>query len=719
MQKYTNKLANEKNPYLLQHAHNPVDWYPWGEEAFAKAREENKPIFLSIGYSTCHWCHVMARESFESTAIAEVLNRYFVSVKVDREERPDVDRVYMTFIQATTGGGGWPMSVWLTPDLKPFFGGTYYPPEERWGRIGFKNLLLKIADAWRTDHAGIIASSADMLERLRQATTTKTTDAVQLERTLPDRAYQQLKESYDPVQGGFGDAPKFPRPSAPDFLLRYYARTGTRDALEMVLFTLRKMADGGMHDHLGGGFHRYAVDERWHVPHFEKMLYDQAQLANSYLDAYQLTHEAFYAEVARDILHYVRRDMTGTQGQFYSAEDADSEVPGRPGKHAEGAFYVWEHDEIDSILGHRHAAIFNCRYGVEKNGNVLNDPHGEFHNRNVLIVSRPVEELAKQFGLSEAEIEKTLSASRALLREKRDLRPRPHLDDKTITAWNGLMISAYARAYQILGDEDCLMTATAATVFVRENLYTPTNGILLRRYFDGEAAIEGYADDYALMIHGLLDLYEASFDGAHLKWAIGLQKMQDRLFLDTREGGYFGTSGNDKTILMRIQEDYDGAEPSANSVSLQNLLRLAQMTGNQEFRAQAEQIIAAFSPKLEQAPHAMPRMISAFDFHFDTPRQIIIAGKSGAADTRELIRTLHELFIPYKTVMLADEATIRRKLETHFNFIASIEPVDGKATAYVCENGSCKLPVTDPRDLRAYLSHGYYGAHEIMERKEE
>ena len=698
-----NKLTNENSPYLLQHAHNPVEWYPWGEEAFAIARRENKPIFLSVGYSTCHWCHVMAHESFESPAIAEVLNRYFVSVKVDREERPDVDRVYMTFVQATTGGGGWPMSVWLTPDLKPFIGGTYYPPEDRWGRPGFKNILFKIAEAWRKDHAGIIASSTDMLERLKQATAPETTDAVRLKQALPDLAYSQMKASYDPVQGGFGGTPKFPRPAAPDFLLRYYARTGIRDALDMVLFTLRKMANGGIHDHLGGGFHRYAVDERWHVPHFEKMLYDQAQLANTYLDAYQITREAFFAEAVRDILDYVRRYMTGAQGQFYSAEDADSDVPGRPGEHAEGAFYVWEHDEIVSMLGQQKAAIFNCRYGVERNGNVRNDPHGEFRGKNVLIVSHSVEELAERFGLNQATIETIISESRAVLLENRDVRPRAHLDDKTITAWNGLMISAFSRAFQILQDEDFLVAATAAAAFVRKNLYTPTNGILLRRYRNGHAAIEGYADDYAFLIHGLLDLYEASFDVERLNWAIELQKKQDALFLDHREGGYFSTTGKDKTILLRIKEDHDGAEPSANSVSLQNLLRLALMTDHQEWREQAERIIAAFSPKLEQAPYAMPRMISAFDFHLATPRQIIIAGKPGAVDTGNLLRALHERFIPNKTVILADGAAAQRKLETHYKFIASINPVDGKATAYVCENGVCKLPITDPAALRSCL----------------
>jgi hypothetical protein len=706
MNKYKNKLTHENNPYLLQHAHNPVDWYPWGEEAFAKARRENKPIFLSVGYSTCHWCHVMAHECFESKEVAAVLNRHFVSVKVDREERPDVDRVYMTFLQATTGGGGWPMSVWLTPDLKPFFGGTYYPPEDRWGQPGFKSVLLKIAEAWSKDASGIIASSGGLLEGLQREIEPKKTKAVQLTHALPDLAYAQIKASYDPVHGGFGEAPKFPRPAAPDFLLRYYARTGVREALDMVLLTLRKMAKGGIHDHLGGGFHRYAVDERWHVPHFEKMLYDQAQLANVYLDAYQITRDEFFSEAVRDILNYVRRDMTGAQGQFYAAEDADSDVPGRPGEHTEGAFYVWEHDEIVSVLGQRKAAIFNGRYGVEKNGNVRNDPQGEFGGKNILIVSRSIDELAEQYGNNEADIEKTLLESRAALFAQRAVRPRAHLDDKTITAWNGLMISAFARAFQIIEDEVYLVAASTAAAFVRKYLYKETNGLLLRFYRNGHATIEGYADDYAFLIHGLLDLYEASFDVEHLNWAIELQKKQDALFSDHREGGYFSTTGKDKTILMRIKEDYDGAEPSANSVSLQNLLRLALMTDQQEYREQAERIIAAFSPKLKRAPHAMPRMISAFDFHLTTPRQIIITGKPGAVDTNNLVRTLRERFIPNKTVMLADGAAGQRRLETHFKFISSLHPVDGKATAYVCEYGVCRLPVTDPEALSAYLDQG-------------
>ncbi|MDT8389830.1 MAG: thioredoxin domain-containing protein [Lentisphaeria bacterium] len=701
-----NRLIHEKSPYLLQHARNPVDWYPWGEEAFARARRENKPIFLSVGYSTCHWCHVMARESFESAAVAKVLNQHFVPVKVDREERPDVDKVYMTYVQATTGGGGWPMSVWLTPDLKPFFGGTYFPPEDKWGQPGFITVLKRVADAWSDDRDRIIAAADGAIDHLRQATNVAPDPAVELERELLDQAYRQITSSYDARYGGFGGAPKFPRPSVPDFLLRYHARTGTRDALDMTLHTLRQMAGGGIHDHLGGGFHRYSVDERWHVPHFEKMLYDQAQLACTYLDAYQITHEPFYAGVARDILDYVQRDMTGEHGQFYSAEDADSGIPGNPDEHAEGAFYVWEAAEIAAILGDRLADIFSFHYGIGQNGNVRDDPHGEFQRKNILHTARAVAETAARFGKDADDADdaaRLLAAARGKLLARRDERPRPHLDDKTITAWNGLMISAFARACQVLDDQRYLETARTAAGFIRDRLYDEPLGVLLRRYRRGEAAIDGYLDDYAFLIQGLLDLYEASFEINHLTWAITLQKKQTELFQDKRAGGYFSTTGGDKTVLLRMKDDYDGAEPAANSVAALNLLRLARMTDTVTFQGQAERTLQAFARQLTRAPHAMPRMMAAFDYHLDTPKQIIIAGDPEAADTQRLLREVHARFIPNKILMLADGGNGQNELARHFAFIESIHCIDGKATAYVCENNVCKLPTTDPDQLAERL----------------
>jgi uncharacterized protein len=696
--KYTNRLAHSKSPYLLQHAHNPVDWYPWGEEAFAKARTENKPIFLSVGYSTCHWCHVMEHESFEEAAVAKVLNARFVCIKVDREERPDVDRVYMTFVQATTGGGGWPMNVWLTPDLKPFFGGTYFPPAQ------FTPLLENIAESWRTNRAEIQASGDSVTQQLRHFTESKRPASVAMEKALLDQTHEEIKAGYEPRYGGFGNAPKFPRPVTLNFLLRYYSLAGTKDALEMSLFTLRKMADGGMHDALGGGFHRYSTDTRWHVPHFEKMLYDQAQLACSYLDAYQTTHDQRFADVARDILDYVRRDMTGDQGQFFSAEDADSPLPGNPSAHAEGAFYVWEQREIVEALGQDSADLFNYRYGVEKGGNVVSDPRGEFPQKNVLIVSHTIEETAKQFGKSPAEAETLLAEAQKKLLAVRAKRPRPLLDDKTITAWNGLMISAFARAYQVLDDPQYLKAATKAAQFIRSKLYDPQTGRLTRRYRLGGATIDGYADDYAFLIQGLLDLYEASFDTSNLAWALELQKRQNDLFWDSTSHGFFSTTGHDPSVLLRMKEDYDGAEPSPNSVAALNLLRLAQMLDEKVLQDMAEKTLAAFGARLQQGPSSMPWMMVALDFSLAKPKQIVIAGMASSPDTRAMLRKVHARFIPDKIVLLADGGAGQAFLGKHLEFIRNVKAVDGKATAYVCEDYVCQLPTSDPEKLEQELA---------------
>jgi len=686
---FTNRLIREKSPYLLQHAHNPVDWYPWAEEAFARARKENKPIFLSVGYSTCHWCHVMEHESFENVQIARILNDNFVCIKVDREERPDVDRVYMTFVQATTGGGGWPMSVLLTPDLKPFFGGTYYPPER------FTALLEKIAASWKTDRDKIIASGDYAIKQLRQFSATTPSAKVEPEKASLDKAYEQIKSTYERRYGGFGDAPKFPRPVALNFMLRYYARTGAKAALDMSLFTLRKMAEGGIHDHIGGGFHRYSTDTRWHVPHFEKMLYDQAQLAGTCLDAYQITHDEFYADVARHILDYVRRDMADDQGQFFSAEDADSPLPENPSAHSEGAFYVWEDKEIVEALGKAAAEMFNYYYGVEKRGNVDNDSRGELQNKNVLIVSHTIAETAKKFGRSADEGSKILTDARQKLFAIRAKRPRPHLDDKTITGWNGLMISAFARAFQAFDDPKYLSAATKSAQFIKKKLYDAKTGKLIRRYRAGDAAIDGFADDYAFLIQGLLDLYEASFDINYLTWASDLQNKQNELFWDSAGGGYFSTTGNDASVLLRTREDYDGAEPSPSSVAALNLLRLSQMLDQKSFREMAEKIFTSFSDRLDKVPSALPQMMVAFDFNLTKPKQIVIAGKPDAADTRAMLRAIHENFIPNKILLLADGGDGQAFLSKRIEFIENVKPMSGKATAFVCENYVCQLPATE------------------------
>jgi uncharacterized protein YyaL (SSP411 family) len=706
MSTHTNTLVNEKSPYLLQHAHNPVDWMPWGAEAFEKARREAKPVFLSIGYSTCHWCHVMAHESFENEATAQILNAHFVSIKVDREERPDVDKVYMTFVQATTGSGGWPMSVFLTPDLKPFFGGTYFPPEDRYGRPGFPTVLLRVAHAWENDREKILERGNETLAALQEYTAAAPGEGAQPGAEILKNGCAQIARNFDPELGGFGGAPKFPRPVTLNFLLRFFARENDAHALDMALLTLRKMADGGMHDHLGGGFHRYSVDRFWHIPHFEKMLYDQAQLASAYLDAFQITRDPFYENVARDILDYVRCDMTSPDGGFFSAEDADSFFEHEKPAHGEGAFYIWTKKEIDVALG-GGAEIFNAFYGVEQNGNAPDgsDPHGEFTGRNTLIQRMSLADAAELFKKSETEIAASLAASRKKLFDIRAARPRPHLDDKIITAWNGLMISAFARAAQILGDDAYLESANRAANFVRTHL--TRDGALVRSYRDGASDVPGFADDHAFLIQGLLDLYEASADIAWLVWALDLQQKQDAFFADDEHGGWFSTRANDPHILLRMKEDYDGAEPSPNSVGALNMLRLAHMTGDAPMRERARKTIAAFAGQLQKMPVAMPQMLVALDFDLAPAKQIVIAGKPDSTGTRALLREVHSHFIPDKIVLHADGADGQKFLAAKNDFLKTVAPLDGKATAFVCENFVCHLPVTEIMSLRTLLTASF------------
>ena len=725
---HTNRLAHEKSPYLLQHAHNPVDWYPWGEEAFAKARKENKPIFLSIGYSTCHWCHVMAHESFESQETASIMNREFVNIKVDREERPDVDRVYMTFVQATTGSGGWPMSVWLTPDLKPFVGGTYFPPEERYGQPAFTKVLERIATAWKEDHDKIVEQGNKIVEALREAQSAAP-DGGKIDGSVVDAAYRQIDRGYDPKEGGFGAAPKFPRPVTLNFLTRFYGRNPNSDsgkhALDMALFTLRKMAAGGMHDHVGGGFHRYSVDRYWHVPHFEKMLYDQAQLAIAYLDAFQITKDKQFETVARDILRYVARDMTSKEGGFFSAEDADSPVPaaaaydpreesassvdvgahrGRLQKTAEGAFYVWTRKEIDDALGDS-AEVFDFHYGVQSHGNAPegSDPHDEFRGKNILIERHTIAETAQHFKKSEEEIGKILAQSREKLFAIRAKRPRPHLDDKIIAAWNGLMISAFARAAQTVGDPRYLEVATRAANFVQSKLYDRSGEILYRSYREGRSNVEGFADDYAFVVQGLLDLYEASFDVEWLKVAIELQQTQDRLFFDEKNGGYFSSSGRDESVFVRMKDDNDGAEPAASSVAALNLLRLSQIYNDAKIAERARKTIDAFTTILSQFPSGMPQMLVAVQNSLGKPRQIVIAGKKDSPETQALLKEVHCHFLPNTIVILADANEGQKYLGKKNEAIGAMSLLEGKSAAYVCENFTCKAPVTNPKQLGEIL----------------
>ncbi len=690
-----NHLITEKSPYLQQHAHNPVDWYPWSEEAFEKARREDKPIFLSIGYSTCHWCHVMERESFESEQIARLLNQSFVPIKVDREERPDVDRIYMTYVQATTGSGGWPMSVFLTPDLKPFFGGTYFPPDNRYGRPGFGAILERLASAWNSDRERIRQSSGEVVAQLEQFTGQAHPNGAVLDRTIFDSAFQYFRRTFDSTDAGFGDAPKFPRPVVLNFLFRYHARVGRAEALEMPLATLRAMAGGGMHDQLGGGFHRYSVDSRWFVPHFEKMLYDQAQLAISYLEAFQITHDPFYAGIARSTLDYVLRDMTHPDGGFYSAEDADSVIdPADPHRKGEGAFYVWTAQELKQLLGEDLYAIFAHRYGVEPDGNVREpeDPHGEFTGTNILYVRHTLAETAQNFHLSEEAVRLQLEDAISTLLKVRSKRIRPQLDDKVLTAWNGLMISAFAKAAQVLDVPRYLTAAQRATEFILARLYQRDATRLLRRYRDGEAAIYGFLDDYAFFIAALLDLYEADFDPRHIELAAGLTGRMCDLFEDPANGGFFSTAEGDNNLVLRMKDDYDGAEPSGNSIAALDLLRLGHYS---DFEQAAERTLRAFASKIAEHPVAVPQMLVALEYSQAIPKQVVIAGDPEADLTRAFLRKLRGRFSPHTTSLLIGSDDARTRLARFFPTVAAMHEIDGRPTAYVCQNYACQLPTSD------------------------
>jgi hypothetical protein len=703
-----NRLARERSPYLLQHAHNPVDWFAWGDEAFAKARAEDKPIFLSIGYSTCHWCHVMEHESFENDSVAAALNEHFVSIKVDREERPDVDRVYMTFVQATTGSGGWPMSVWLTPDLKPFYGGTYFPPSSRWGRPGFVDILQQITRVWHGDRAKVVQSADALTLQLKNRERTAASASVPGADAL-ERAVTEFREAFDARTGGFGDAPKFPRPSELLFLFREHARTGNTDAREMALRTLRAMALGGMRDHIGGGFHRYSVDANWRVPHFEKMLYDQAQLVLAYLEAAQITSDPFYAEVAEDTLLYVRRDMTDEGGGFYSAEDADSVPPDAAdtAHKSEGAFYLWRAEEIDELLG-ADAEIFTRRFGVEPGGNAPIDPQQEFTGKNLLYVARSIDDLARQTGKTADQIVDVLYRARVRLFEARVARQRPHLDDKVLTAWNGLMIGAFARGARVLGaaggadrsaGERFLQAARQAAGFVRDRMWNAATRTLLRRYRAGHAEIGAYAEDYAFLIFGLIELFQADADPAWLEWAIALQRRQDELFWDDTDAGWFSTTGQDASVLLRMKEDYDGAEPTASSVSVLNLITLSHLVEDRTWTDRIERTLRFFGTRLDQMGRAVPMMAAALSIYTAGAQQIVIVGDAGRDD---LERAVAQRYLPFAVTVSASNDR-QAALAVPLPFIAAMRPIDGRAAAYVCRDFACRRPVTTVDELEGEL----------------
>ncbi len=737
-----NALAHEKSPYLLQHAENPVAWLPWGEAAFTRARAEQKPIFLSIGYSTCHWCHVMAHESFENAAIAEILNAHFIPIKVDREERPDVDKVYMAYVQAMTGHGGWPLSAWLTPELKPFYGGTYFPPEDRHGRPGFPAILHAIARGWQVEREKLVAEGDRAIATLREhyelrvessglrdgknlsdsdsQLSTLSSQLLESASTAFEKGFEYFYEAFDATHGGFGGAPKFPRAANLNFLFRIAALQGPQsemsaEAVKLATATLRAMARGGLHDHVGGGYHRYSVDEGWFVPHFEKMLYDQAQIAINCLDARQATGDERFAWMARDIFSYVARELTGPEGGFYTAEDADSalatdagaEEP-QPAAHAEGAFYVWTAGELRTVLGENFAFIAS-HFGVEANGNVPAslDPHAEFRGKNILAQRRSLAESAQQHALTPEAANDRLLAALARLRDLRASRPRPHLDDKVITANNGLMVSALARAHQVLGTDgpvDFLRTATRAAEFIERELFDATRGVLFRNWRAGRGATEGFAEDYAFWIQALLDLYEASFALRWLRWADQLQTKMDELFWDAERGGYFNSAAGDASIVLRLKEDYDGAEPAPSSVAAMNLLRLGALLHDEARRTRGLRTIAAFRPQWSRAAHAMPQMLCAVELALEPPRHVVLAGDPQAKDFRALVAVLHEKIGPRRTLLAVDGGEDQAWLALRAPWLAALRPLGGRATAYVCEEFACQAPVTTPDELRHTLA---------------
>lgn len=674
-----NHLIQEKSPYLQQHAFNPVEWYPWGEKAFQVAIKENKPIFLSIGYSTCHWCHVMEHESFEDEEVAKVLNAYFVSIKVDREERPDIDHVYMTVCQAMTGSGGWPLNLFLTPQRKPFYAGTYFPKTARYGNPGFIAILKQIANLWNTDKESIIVSS-EQATKVLQSMKASSGEVLTVE-TLK-QAYEQLRDNYDSLYGGFGSAPKFPTPHNYTFLLRWWKRSNDPMPLDMVEKTLDRMGRGGMYDQLGGGFHRYSTDEYWLVPHFEKMLYDQALLTISYLETYQATGKVFYADIARGVLNYVLRDMTSTEGGFFSAEDADSEG-------VEGRFYVWTSDEIIKVLGEKDGRIICDYYDVSKEGNFED-------NNNILHVDKPIDAFVKLEGIGVDEFQKLLGSAREKLFQAREKRIYPHKDDKILTSWNGLMISAFARGAQALDEPKYTRAAVRAADFILNNL-RKTDRSLLRCYRLGEAFIPAYLDDYAYFAGSLIDLYETTFEVKYLKASLELNKHIIDNFWDEMDGGLFFGGKKNEPLIAQTKEVYDGALPSGNSMALLNILRLGHITGNLDLMRIADRLTSAFSDTINQYPSGYTQFLCALDFAIGPTKDIVIAGEPGRNDTKQILREIGNRFIPRKTLIIS--SSVDKSIEDIAKRVKAQNMIDNKVTVYVCENNVCKSPATDIREI--------------------
>ena len=685
---HTNQLADESSPYLLQHAHNPVNWYPWREDALQKAKEEDKPIIVSIGYSACHWCHVMERESFENEAIAATMNEHFVCIKVDREERPDLDEVYMSACQILTGAGGWPLNVFLTPELKPFYAGTYFPPDDRYGRPGWPSVLEKIAEVYRDDREGIEASATEITKALSRPMLGDGGSAGPVSYRLIDEATDQFRTSFDPKWGGFGGAPKFPGAASVRLLLRQHHRLGDEQALKMATVTLDRMARGGMYDQLGGGFHRYSVDEKWLVPHFEKMLYDNALLTVAYLEAYQLTGYAYYARIARETLDYVLREMTDEAGGFHSTIDADSEGE-------EGKYFVWSPDEVTDLLGKKGGKLFGEFYDVSEAGN--------FEGHSILNVPVPAAQFAEAHGMDTEELEAKLAACRETLLEARGERIPPGKDDKILADWNGLMISAFARGYQVLGDERYREAAECAAGFVLTKMQP--DGQLQHAYRHGKSYQPAFLDDYAFVLEGFLDLYEATFDAKWVSEARGLAETMMGGFWDAEGGGFYFTVAGREDLITRPKKTVDGATPSGNSVAASALLRLGRLTGDERYAERAAETLKAAVGQAERIPQAFPALLIAVDAYLGEPTDVVIAGDPQAEDADALVAAAREGFVPNRIVaVVGPDAKQDGGLEGVLALTEAKGLVNGKPAAYVCDGRGCLAPVTGPEELRGLLS---------------
>jgi uncharacterized protein YyaL (SSP411 family) len=689
-----NHLINETSPYLLQHAHNPVDWYPWGPEAFEKAQRENKPIFLSIGYSTCHWCHAMAHESFEHPEVARLMNEAFVSIKVDREERPDIDSVYMSACQLMTGSGGWPLSIIMTPDKKPFFAATYIPRESRFGLTGMTELIPHIRELWATQRGKALNLSNEIAAVLQR--TSPDTHGEKINEATLDLTYEQLDERFDEQHGGFSSAPKFPSPHNLLFLLRYWKRSGKKAALDMVEKTLQAMRHGGIYDHIGFGFHRYSTDSQWLVPHFEKMLYDQAMLAMAYTEAYQATRKEDYGKTAREILTYVLRDMTAKEGGFCSAEDADSEGE-------EGKFYLWMQEEVRQSLGSEETDFAARVFNIEKDGNFAEQATGRKSGVNILHLRKTLGELASDLNLSQQDLQSHLEGMRQKLFAYREKRIHPIKDDKILTDWNGLMIAALAKGAKAFDEPEYAKAACRAADFILENMRKP-DGRLWHRYRDGQAGVQANVDDYAFLIWGLIELYEAIFNAKYLEVALAMTGDMVKHFWDEDGSGLYLTPDDGESLLVRKKEIYDGAIPSGNSVAMLNLLRLGRMTANSDLEEKAARISSAFSRSVKQLPSAHTQLMVALDFGIGPCYEVVIAGNTQAEDTKAMVRALSTHFLPNKVVLLNPSGRESTEITKLAKFIKNQSSIGSRATAYVCMNYNCKLPTTDINKMLELLN---------------